>query len=552
MIKKLKYLSLVSVLLLSMTGCKHETTKTEDVALSPEVVEISDGEIMGYNDNGLYAFKGIPYGKAERFEQAQPIESWKGIKNCLNYGEVCPQNRTTMNYNINDAEFMTPATGDLVGNEDTCLNLNVWTNSLNNSDKKPVYVFIHGGGYVSGSSGELATYDGGNFAKNNDCVFVSINYRVNFLGMMDVSKYGGEEYQNSNRMLSDIILGLNWVKDNISTFGGDPSNVTLSGQSAGGGTVMSVSCLPASKGLFNRVVVMSGGYLVSTKEKQQSETEKVVKYLGIENKNVIEELKKLSYQELYDAFKESQASFSLAIDGNYYPQEWYNEETRKMNPYAKERTYLISNTFSEFTPSGRHLLTDDRIYGPIQIDTYRENMSDKDINKLIKQSFGKSKDDVLSAFHDTYKYHDDLDAVYCGLGGRLNALNQVNACLKNNVKVYNAIIAYNVPYMGGITMWHSGDFPLWWNNIDKVEYQYKGDLETSYNVANQLSSALGNFVKEGNPSTKDITWNAYTQKNHNTMIVDKELYQGKDIDSKLIKAMSQSVDPSSDGAGSKK
>lgn len=526
--------AIATILLSTMLASAGAQAAFAQEALAPEITQVTGGQIMGYNDNGVYAFKGIPYGTAQRFEEAVP-SAWEGMANCLTLGEVCPQDRTlAATYHTNDAEFITPAANDMCGSEETCLNLNVWTNSMDETAKKPVVVFMHGGGLSNGSSGELAVYDGANFAATTDAVFVSVNMRLNYLGFLDVSAYGDETYKNSGNLgLTDMVLALQWVQDNIATFGGDPANVAIYGQSGGGTKVTSLASLPATEGLFDRVAVISGGYTTTTQEQQQAETAKLVEYLGLtEADDVIGTLKAMSYEELYNACNAAEVRVSAQVDGDYFPTPWYNPETGEMNEYAKERTYLVSSAFSEFMTSGEHLLLDERFHGEIDMNYYRPDMTDEWKETQLTERFGDKKDAVLEAFAEAYPNHDTIDALW--YTNRAGALGQVAACVSNDVPVYNCVMAYNVPFMGGVTMWHSGDIGYWFNSLDRLEYQIKGDEENAYAVAAAASSALASFASDGNPSTDSLVWNAYTEENPVTMVFDSACYEKADLDTELL------------------
>ena len=204
----------------------------------PTFATVSGGAVMGAKVDGVYEFKGVPYATAERFQKPQPV-SWSDTRKALAYGEVCPNGATTVNVH----EFVTPSGQDLVENEN-CLNLNVWSTTQDTAAKKPVLVFMHGGGLANGSSAELPYYDGHNFAKNNDAVVVTVNHRLNVLGYMDLSAYGDEYTANLGQL--DLIAALQWVKDNAATFGGDIGNVTIMGQSGGAQKVSTLLAMPAA------------------------------------------------------------------------------------------------------------------------------------------------------------------------------------------------------------------------------------------------------------------------------------------------------------------
>ena len=414
-------------------------------AVNAAMVTVDSGKLLGLENNGVYSFLGIPYAKAERFQQPERNEPWDGVRTALTYGAVCPQDRTlAATYNVNPYEFMSISGNDMVGNEENCLNVNVWTSGLESTAKKPVLVFMHGGGLSNGASSELAYYDGEYFAKQTDSVFVSVNMRLNYLGFLDVSAYGGKEYANSvNAGLADMVLALEWVRDNISVFGGDPSNVTILGQSGGGTKVTSLACLPSAVGLFKRVAIISGGYTTNTKEKAAANTEKLVAYLGLTSTDdVIGTLTSMSYEELYNAGMASGATFGVAIDGDYFPAPWYDAETGKMSEIAASYTYMIGSVFAETGPNQINFVST----GTANLDYYKPMMTEESIKALITNKYGDKAEAAKEAFQKAYPNHDVVDVVW--LNNRTRTMGQMNACKTNNVPVYSYVVAYEQPIYG--------------------------------------------------------------------------------------------------------
>jgi para-nitrobenzyl esterase len=239
------------------------------------VVETSAGKIRGFKRNGIYIFKGVPYGAstsgANRFMPPASPEPWSGIRNALQYGRVCP-NQDSIHFNTDgknlantdeDAFVLHRGAAATVAAED-CLRLNLWTSEINGSHKRPVMVYMHGGGFSGGSGHDLLSYDGENLARNHDVVVVTHNHRLNVYGYLNLQQLGGEEFASSaNVGLLDLVAVLAWVRENIATFGGDPGCVTIFGQSGGGGKVLALMAMPAAKGLFHRAIVQSGPFLKS-------------------------------------------------------------------------------------------------------------------------------------------------------------------------------------------------------------------------------------------------------------------------------------------------
>ena len=254
------------------SGCGHSTVAASDAAT---VAETTAGKIRGFRRNGVYIFKGVPYGAstsgARRFMPPVKPEPWTGIRNALQYGRICPYQDSahfdTDGKNLansdEDAFVLHRGAAATVPGED-CLRVNVWTPEINASHKRPVMVYMHGGGFTAGSGHDLLAYDGESLARNHDAVVVNHNHRLNVYGYLNLGHLGGEEYASSaNVGMLDLVAVLEWVRDNITTFGGDPGSVTIFGQSGGGGKVLALMAMPAAKGLFHRAIVQSGPFLKS-------------------------------------------------------------------------------------------------------------------------------------------------------------------------------------------------------------------------------------------------------------------------------------------------
>src|SRR6267378_852326 len=216
------------------------------------IVEPTSGKIRGLIIDKVNAFKGIPYGTAGRFMPAVRPGRWKGVRDTMEWGHEAPQGPHT---EIPEVASTIPKT--VVGED--CQALNVWTNSF--TGKRPVMVWLHGGGFNSGN-GCYTMYDGANLARKRDVVAVTLNHRLNAFGYMYLGGIGGEKYATSGNLgMMDIVLALQWVRDNISKFGGDPNNVMIYGQSGGAGKVSTLLAMPAAKGLFHRASIQSGAAL---------------------------------------------------------------------------------------------------------------------------------------------------------------------------------------------------------------------------------------------------------------------------------------------------
>jgi para-nitrobenzyl esterase len=229
-----------------------------------ELVSTVSGPVRGYVRNDIYVFKGIPYAQttagANRFMPPRPPKPWREPFPALFWGQVCPQ---APNSQYNSPEFSWLLEFDVGVQGEDCLRLNVWTPSIRDNRKRPVMVWLHGGGFSSGSAQEFPCYDGENIARRGDVVLVSVNHRLNSFGFLDLSAVGGERYAASGAAgMLDLVAALEWVRDNIAGFGGDPGNVTIFGQSGGGAKVTNLMAMPAARGLFHKAITQSGGGFV--------------------------------------------------------------------------------------------------------------------------------------------------------------------------------------------------------------------------------------------------------------------------------------------------
>src|ERR1700686_3701678 len=263
------------------------------------IAETASGKVRGYIRNGIYSYKGIPYGDTTtgrgRFQPPQKAKPWTGVRSSMQYGRVCPQGpRGTWN---EDEESWLFCYDDGVQGED-CLRVNLWTPGMNDHQKRPVMVWLHGGGFVSGSCQEHRSYDGERLSRRGDVVVVSFNRRLGPLGFLNLAPYG-EKYASSAHLgMLDIIMALEWVRDNVANFGGDPGKVTIFGQSGGGGKVGTLMAMPSAKGLFHRAICQSGSMLrAGSQEKSQALADLIVAELGL-NKATIDQIHALPYQQL--------------------------------------------------------------------------------------------------------------------------------------------------------------------------------------------------------------------------------------------------------------
>ena len=236
------------------------------------------GKVRGFRMKDIYSFLGMPYGAntggKNRFMPPQKPEPWKDVFPAVYWGNAAPQNLENF-YANRYLAFTDDWHFDDVSED--CLRINVWTPGVNDGKKRPVMFWIHGGGFTSGNAIEHPEYHGENFARYGDVVFCSINHRLGPLGFANFAGVAGGKFAASGNVgMLDIVSALEWVRDNVANFGGDPNNVTIMGQSGGGAKVCALMGMPSAKGLFHKAVALSGSLL---KAAEKTDSEKLGAYI---------------------------------------------------------------------------------------------------------------------------------------------------------------------------------------------------------------------------------------------------------------------------------
>ena len=472
-------------------------------------VETASGKVKGYFYDGVYIFKGIPYAWAERFQMPQPVH-WDGIKDATNYGFVCP----LLRQETPSGELMVPHRYWPMAEH--CQSLNIWTNKTGSGEKKPVLVWIHGGGYEAGSSIEQVAYDGKNIAKKGDAVLVSVNHRLNILGYLDLSPFG-EKYKNSaNAGHADLVAALQWVHDNIAAFGGDPENVTIFGQSGGGMKVIDLMQTPAADGLFQKAMVMSGVIEgVPLRAERNQDGRQIVEALLEElhlTTDEVEKLETIPYRQLADAYLK--VSPELAAKGIYVGNgpkagDYYLGDPEKIGfrEHAYQIPLLIGTVYGEFafTPAGRN----------------KYQMSETEIRDAVAKVYGDHTNDVIHAFQKAYPEKNILDVLSIDRAMRQATVRVAKLFAKGaGAKAYLYNFIFEFPFHHGKTAWHCADIPFFFGNIELVESY--GIPEVAENLEDEMFGSLLQFARTGNPGREEPAWPAVTLEDVPTMTFDRE------------------------------
>ena len=440
-----------SVLLL-LAACSRYPEHSVVVNSRDALVQTAEGTLCGYIEDGIYTFKGVRYAKAERFMPPEDPDPWEGVQTALYYGNQCHQApRLTWQ---DDCEAFLYQWDDGVQSDD-CQFLNVWTKGINDGKKRPVMVWLHGGGYAMGASSELPFYEGSNLARK-DVVLVSINHRLNFLGYFDLSDFG-EAYKYSGVAgIMDMVKALEWVHRNIEAFGGDPDNVTIFGQSGGGGKVNILLGTPSAKGLFRRGIIESGSMItLGDPEASREVARMTVQKLGLDKGN-IDKIKEIPYDELLAAATEA------IIDKN--PENIFYR-------------YYGAGMWCQPVLDGEVI--------PYPLDDPRV----AEISKGLPTIIGCNSSE-----------YNMLSGVYANADMRYRM---------GDTDQYLYIFAKPSPHMDGtFGTNHCTEMPFVFNNIWLGRFMVGCD-KSAYKLADFMSDVWVSFARDGKPDVKRFKWETY-------------------------------------------
>lgn len=494
---------------------------------SSPVVETEYGRIGGYVRNGINTFKGIPFAAdtsgANRFIPAQKPKPWTGIRSCLYPGHVCPQPSFTAN--SGDEYLWLFSWNEGVRRED-CLSLNVWTPGLDNG-KRPVMVWLHGGGYTMGSSTESPSYDGENLARRGDVVMVSVNHRLGVFGHLNLAAFG-DRYANSGAVgMLDIVTSLEWVRDNIANFGGDPGRVTIFGQSGGGGKVTILMAMPPAKGLFHRAIVQSGSMLGAvTPEHSIGMTERLLKKLGL-NEGSVDKLQQIPADQLLETASGLEAppvSASGIVDYRHPAlfEGWAPVAgnsalpDQPFNPKAPDVSAAVpmmaGTTLNEF------------INGVDQPDCFK--MTEDELKAKVRRVWPERVDAILQAYRKNLPGANDFQ-LWSVIGASSPRAMSIEQCRlkaeQRGAPAYCFRFDWQTPILDGRPLaQHGSDMAFAFDNTEKFE-NMTGNGPEARALAARVSEAWIRFAHTGDPNHPGIPhWKPFDPSTNGTMVFDNE------------------------------
>ncbi len=475
------------------------------------------GKIRGIAKGSVKVFKGVPYGAstagANRFMPPQPPAPWSDVRDTVAYGNRSPQSDA--------AGFMEEEVVSLDHSpmSEDCLRLNLWTAGLKDGKKRPVMVWFHGGGFSGGSGGNVR-YDGTSLAKKHDVVLVTVNHRLNAFGFLYLAKLGGEKYADSgNAGMLDIVAALDWVRDNIAEFGGDPDRVTIFGQSGGGGKVTTAMAMPQAAGRFHRVIAESGLALKAiTPDEASDVASRIMAQLKLQP-DQMDQLQQVPYQQILAAMA------ALGPAGNRFgPVLDHRNLVSGNGPFDPVAPSLSANvpmilgsTLTEITFMNATPLD------PIDDATLRGDLKrtlrvdDAEIEKLIalyKRDFPQAGNTRLFQLIATDNW---LTANVALVAERKAALGKAPAYVYHFEKPTPV-------HEGKLGVPHTVEITYVFDNLDvPTENAITGTGKDRYPMADKMSRAWTQFARTGDPNVSGLPhWRPYSASDRAVMIFNDQ------------------------------
>lgn len=496
-----------------MTAALAEDTKMTAGA----TVQTRSGKVRGSLHGRVHAFKGIPYGAStageRRFMPPAKVPEWTGVRDALELGARAPQLLSSFHGQV-IPEFESMDRNEPMSED--CLMLNVWTPGPQAQARRPVMVWLHGGGYNSGSGGFIC-YDGAELARKHDVVAITVNHRLGALGYLYLAELGGERYADSGNLGNlDIVAALEWVRDNIVAFGGDPANVTVFGQSGGGGKVSCLMAMPAAKGLFHRAIVESGAAIKGMPRDAATRTARAfMAKLGLKPEEVAR-LQHMPLEQLMAATEPGAGpplNFAPVVDGGALPHDPFDPTAPAL---SADIPLLIGTVETEVTFFAHQAL--DPIDAPTlhaQVKRTLRHASDAQVEQLIAAyRAGRPK----ASNTDLYLIIAS-DATF-----RAGVLTETERKAdQGKAPVYQYYFTWRSPVREGkLRTFHALEIPFVFDNVDAAQ-SITGTGKDRYALASRMSGAWTAFARSGNPNIKDLPhWQPFDTRRRATMIFNDE------------------------------
>jgi para-nitrobenzyl esterase len=475
------------------------------------IAATSAGKVRGFALDDVKVFKGIPYGGTtagkNRFMPPTKPVNWKGVRDALAYGPTAPQ--------------ITNRTPGIPEQGEDCLVLNVFTPELGDRSKRPVMVWLHGGGFSTGSGSE-AIYSGVNLAHKNDVVLVSINHRLNVLSSTYLGEVAGPEFALSGCVgMLDILAALHWVRENIENFGGDPNLVTIFGQSGGGRKVATLMSMPGAKGLFERAIIESGAVLrLTTQEDAIRQTELLLRKLGVQPRQA-RDLQNIPVEKLLAADAEVQNEIKLREPGMVADSPMVDGMALPNHPWDPAAP-MVSANIPLLIGWAR---TEETFYDRPTAEKLA--LDEAGLRERTAKRLGVDPEPVIEAFKKAYPDASPWDLYILIASDHPRAAYTRELAKRKAVQAGAPAFVYRfdweTPEGGGhMRSPHTAEIPFVFENI-RIAGQFISTMAEAYTLAERVSSSWAAFARTGNPNTPKLpSWPAYSVAHRDTMLFNDE------------------------------